>query len=68
MLGKYREKPVIFISNRNYLLMRDMYISTFVILMLYIMASFFAEMVFYRNFVYSVSTNCFNIDQHSNTY
>ena len=38
--SKYREKPVIFISNRNYLLMRDMYISTFVILMLYIMASF----------------------------
>ena len=38
--SKHRENPVIFISNRNYLLMRDMYISTFVILMLYIMASF----------------------------
>ena len=34
--SKHRENPVIFISNRNYLLMRDMYISTFVILMLYI--------------------------------
>ena len=63
--SKYREKPVIFISNRNYLLMRDIYVCyTNVVYN----GKFFAEMVFYRNFVYSVSTNCFNIDQHSNTY
>lgn len=43
--SKYRENSVIFISNRNYLLMRDMYISTFVILILYIVASFLLKWV-----------------------
>ena len=58
--SKYRENPVIFISNRNYLLMRDMYISTFVILMLYIMASFLLKWFSIELPLYSVFTNCFN--------
>ena len=46
--SQYREVPMVFMSNRNYLLMRDMYISTLVILILYFIACFFFRWITYE--------------------
>lgn len=46
--NQYREAPMVFMSNRNYLLMRDMYISTMVILVLYFIACFFFKWLTYE--------------------
>lgn len=46
--NQYREVPMVFISNRNYLLMRDMYVSTMVILVLYIISCFFFKWLTYE--------------------
>jgi len=47
--NQYRENSLIFMSHRNYLLMRDMNISTLVILALYLMACFFFKWISYEN-------------------
>ena len=46
--NQYREAPMVFMSNRNYSLMRDMYISTMVILVLYFIACFFFNWLTYE--------------------
>lgn len=46
--NQYRETPMVFMSNRNYLLMRDMYISTIVILVLYFISCFFFKWLTYE--------------------
>lgn len=46
--NRYREAPMVFMSNRNYLLMRDMYVSTMVILVLYFIACFFFKWLTYK--------------------
>lgn len=46
--NKYREAPMVLMSNRNYLLMRDMYVSTMVILVLYFIACFFFKWIIYE--------------------
>lgn len=47
--NQYRENSLVFMSHRNYLLMRDMNISTLVILALYLMACFFFKWISYEN-------------------
>lgn len=44
----YREIPMVFMSNRNYLLMRDMYVSTLVIVVLYFISCFFFRWLTYE--------------------
>lgn len=44
----YREVPMVFMSNRNYLLMRDMYVSTWVIFVLYFISCFFFRWLTYE--------------------
>ena len=46
--NQYREAPMVFMSNRNYLLMRDMYVSTMVILVLYFISCFFFKWLTYE--------------------
>lgn len=44
----HREAPMVFMSNRNYLLMRDMYISTLAIFVLYLLSCFFFKWLTYE--------------------
>ena len=46
--NQYREAPMVFMSNRDYLLMRDMYVSTMVILVLYFTSCFFFKWLTYE--------------------
>jgi len=47
--NQYREVSLVFMSHRNYLLMRDMNISTLVILAIYLVVCFFFKWILYEN-------------------